>query len=144
MLKFEISSEPSEADADRIGELLSEHSLAKGVVWDQEPLHILLRDGGKIVGGLIGKTVCGWLHIGRLAVSSDLRGQGYGRRLMQEAERIALERGCHSAWLDTHSFQAPGFYERLGYSQFGMLEDHPIGERRYFFAKRLSTPEAGR
>jgi hypothetical protein len=40
-------------------------------------------------------------------------------------------------WLDSFSFQAPGFYKKLGYSVFGTLPDFPKGETRYFFSKRF-------
>ena len=50
-----------------------------------------------------------------LWVSEALRGQGFGQRLVEMAERRATERGCRHVFLDTFSFQAPGFYEKLGY-----------------------------
>ena len=55
---------------------------------------------------------------------------------MGDAEARALERGCHSAWVDTFSFQAPGFYPKLGYTVFGEL-DYPPGHKRIFLQKRL-------
>ena len=45
---------------------------------------------------------------------------------MNDAEREAIRRGCRGAWLDTYSFQARGFYERLGYTIFGTIDNiHP-------------------
>ncbi len=52
-------------------------------------------------------------------------------------ERRAIERGCHSAWVDTFSFQAPGFYRELGYEAFGEL-DYPPEHKRFFLKKRLT------
>jgi hypothetical protein len=44
--------------------------------------------------------------------------------------------------LDTFSFQARGFYEKLGYCVFGTLDDYPPGHSRFYLTKRLagSTP----
>ena len=68
------------------------------------------------------------------------QGQGTGRRILIAAEEEALRRGCRYAWLDTFSFQARGFYEKLGYSVFGTLEDYPAGHSRYFLRKTLGEP----
>ncbi len=35
--------------------------------------------------------------------------------------------------------QAPGFYERLGYTIFGTLEDYPPGHSRFFFRKTVPS-----
>ena len=59
---------------------------------------------------LAGETYAGWLFIKYLWVSEALRRKGIGRALIGAAEGRAVERGCHSAWVDTFSFQAPGFY----------------------------------
>ena len=103
-----------------------------------EPLAILLRDeDGNSVGGLWGRSGYDWLFIEYLAVPEALRGQRMGSALIAEAERVARARGCCGVWLDTFAFQARGFYEKLGFSVFGTLEDHPRGSRRYFLSKRL-------
>ena len=56
---------------------------------------------------------------------------------MAAAEGRAIERGCHSSWVDTFSFQAPGFYPKLGYEPFGEL-DYPPDFKRVFLQKRLA------
>lgn len=102
------------------------------------PLALFVRDRhGQIVGGLLGDTFWGWLHIEILWVDDTLRGQGFGGDLLAAAEREALRRGCHAAFVDTMSFQAPGFYERHGYTLFGKLDDFPVGYTRHYYAKRL-------
>lgn len=105
---------------------------------DQRPL-ILAIDGseGRAIGGLWGRTAYDWLFVELLVVPESLRGRGVGTDLMTRAEREAITRGCHSAWLDTFEFQAYGFYERLGYTCFARLEDYPAGSTRYFMKKAL-------
>ncbi|HAZ46525.1 MAG TPA: N-acetyltransferase [Cyanobacteria bacterium UBA11369] len=100
-------------------------------------LAIFIRDSdGKIVGGLVGETYWEWMFVSQLWVSEALRGQGYGRELMLKAEAEAKKRGCHHCYLDTFSFQALGFYQKLGYQIFGTLQDFPPGHQRYFLQKR--------
>jgi predicted N-acetyltransferase YhbS len=70
-------------------------------------------------------------------VSEALRAKGIGRQLIVDAKARALERGCHSAWVDMFSFQAPGFYPKLGYEVVAEL-DYPPGHKRIFLQKRLA------
>lgn len=99
---------------------------------------VLVRDvAGASVGGLWGEVRWRWLTIGTLLVPEELRGQGVGRRLVLEAEAEARARGCVGSLTDTYSFQARGFYERLGYTVFGHLDGYPPGHGRYFLSKRL-------
>jgi GNAT superfamily N-acetyltransferase len=95
---------------------------------------------GAVAGGLYGSVTYNWLIIELLFVPEDLRGVGLGSRLVAEAEEQARTEGCIGAWLDTFSFQARGFYEKLGYSLAGTIPDHPLGGARYFMIKRWNAP----
>ena len=105
---------------------------------DWRPLAVLLHgDAGEVAGGLWGGTAYGWLFTELLFVPEALRGRGLGAELLARAEAEARARRCRGAWLDTFEFQARGFYERLGYSLFGQIEDYPPGFARYFMKKTL-------
>ena len=45
--------------------------------------------------------------------------------------------GAHSAFLETHSFQAPDLYRRLGYEPIAEIEDYPPGGSQLIMRKRL-------
>ncbi|MBV9813184.1 MAG: GNAT family N-acetyltransferase [Acetobacteraceae bacterium] len=90
-------------------------------------------------GGFWGCTLFGWLSIQMLVVPPALRGSGIGTALMLTAEAEARARGCRGAYVDTFSFQAPGFYRKLGYREFGVLRDLPPGYEQVFFCKRLDA-----
>lgn len=129
---------PVAADREAIAAPLWAYNLSKVATIEIKPLVIALRDAdGHTIGGLWGETALDWLHVDLLAVPESLRGQDVGTALMQRAEAIARERGCVGAWLDTFAFQARGFYEKLGYSVFGEIPDHPVGSARYFLRKRF-------
>ena len=99
---------------------------------------LTVRDGkGKVVGGLILQSYWRESYVELLWLSEKARRMGYGRRLMQEAERRARRRGSVLLHLNTFSFQAPGFYEKLGFKRFGGMEGSPRGESRHFYVKRL-------
>lgn len=93
---------------------------------------------GASVGGLTARVSYSRMFVELLFIPENLRGQGSGEKLMAEAERVAREFGCTGIWLDTFSFQAPGFYKRLGYTEFGTLSDYPPGFTRHFLHKNLS------
>ena len=95
-------------------------------------------DGGAISAGLIGHLYARWLFINLLWVHADLRRRGVGSALIVEAERRAIAFGCHSAYVDTFSFQGPDFYPRFGYKVFGTL-DYPPDNTRIFLRKRLAA-----
>ncbi len=98
---------------------------------------VLQSPGGEIVGGVIGATYWDWLYINLMWVREDLRGRGHGQRLLKRAEDEARQRGARHAYLDTFSFQAPGFYQKYGYQVFGELPNFPTGHQRYFLKKKL-------
>jgi GNAT superfamily N-acetyltransferase len=77
------------------------------------------------------------LHVAHLWVSEDLRGAGLGAEVLTAIEAAGRARGAGAVWLDTFSFQAAPFYERLGYREFGRLDDFPPGETRHFLWKPL-------
>jgi GNAT superfamily N-acetyltransferase len=62
---------------------------------------------------------------------------GLGSKLLKRAESLARRRGSRLIHLNTYSFQAPGFYEKLGYRRFGGMSGSPQGHGRHFFVKRL-------
>ena len=106
------------------------------------PLAVLLRDNdGATVGGLWGTTLFRWLRIELLFVPEALRGSATGTAIMAEAEAIAVARGCIGASLDTYSFQARGFYEKLGYTLVGTIPDFPPGGARHFLQKRFAATD---
>jgi ribosomal protein S18 acetylase RimI-like enzyme len=108
----------------------------RGGAKDRRPLDIYLSDADEnLVGGLVGVTYWNALYIDMLWVAREVRKQGIGRALMHDAETEAIARDCRFGWLRTFSFQARGFYERLGYRVIGQLDDHPPGHTYYFMRK---------
>ena len=103
--------------------------------WRRLAITLSHPETNEIMGGLWGETMYSRLHVDLLFVPESLRRTGIGRRLMADAEAEAARRGCHGAWLDTYSFQARGFYERIGYVVFGTIDDYPPGHRRFFLSK---------
>jgi GNAT superfamily N-acetyltransferase len=118
---------------------LVEYNSSQAGPSQNRPIVVLVRDiENAVVGGLWGHTGYDWLFTHLLVVPASLRGRGVGTEIMQLAEREAIARGCHGAWLDTFEFQARGFYERIGYEYFGELPNYPRGFSRFFMKKTLA------
>ncbi|WP_428484366.1 GNAT family N-acetyltransferase [Rhodopila sp.] len=100
------------------------------------PIH---DDAGSVAGGLWGNTQFRWLHIEMLVVPEPLRGRGVGTALMASAEQEARQRGCLGAHVDAFSFQAPDFYQKLGFTLFGELNNFPPGHKRLYLQKIFSA-----
>jgi GNAT superfamily N-acetyltransferase len=137
-LRVVLETEASAADRQRVVDGLVEHNASFAPRPAEPVLTLLLRDeNDQVRGGLLGETYYGWLHVSILWVDEPFRGGGYGEALVRAAEEEARKRGCHSAHLDTFSFQARPFYERLGYHVFAELESYPEGHTRYYLRKTL-------
>jgi GNAT superfamily N-acetyltransferase len=134
-----VPEAPDEAHRAAILAPLVAFNEAKGGPSLYRTVAVLLRDKdtGETVGGLWGKIAYSWFFAELLFVPEQLRGGGTGSRLLAQAEEIARANGCVGIWLDTFSFQAPGFYLKRGYEVFGTLEDHPAGSNRLFFRKHV-------
>ncbi|MFN2566641.1 MAG: GNAT family N-acetyltransferase [Gemmatimonadaceae bacterium] len=136
---------PAESDREAIIDGLLGYNAERGVPWMGRDLAVVAWDkSGAVIGGLLGQTNIGWLFVAALWVAAPYRGRGVGSALLAEAEREARRRDCIGVYLDTYSFQARPFYERLGYELFGTLPDCPPGGAKYYLYKRLSGVRAKR
>ena len=117
-----LSVEPESENSAYIRRQLMEYNLTYVVPDQHQLLSVYMRDEHEhLAGGLLGSTYWGWLVIDILWLREDLRGQGYGSRLLIEAEEEALRRGCKRALVDTLDFQTPNFYLKHGYTLLGQF-----------------------
>lgn len=137
-LSLDEVSHPAEDPFAALNAILNEYNTGHVGPPKHVPLWLFARDpAGKVQGGVRGQTYWSWCSIDVLSVAAPYRRQGIGSRLLLKAEEIARARGCVGLRLDTTSFQAPDFYRRHGYAEFGRLDDCPPGHARFWFMKRL-------
>ena len=133
-----MNASPNEKEIKYIRESL--YQFNKDIVGDDghTPLDIVEYDeNGDVIGGILGGTYWGWMYIDILWVQEDCRHKGIGSKLLTEAEKEAVRRGCHHVHLDTMSWQAPDFYKKHGYEVIGVLPDIPSGNQKYLLMKAL-------
>lgn len=135
---IETTATASSDDLDFVGKQLSAFNDADVGAAQKKPVAVFIRDADRaIVGAISGYTAWGWLYIQWLWVDERMRGQKMASKMLDAAEKEALERGCHGALIDTFSPIALKTYERQGYQVFGELADFPIGRSRVYLQKKL-------
>jgi GNAT superfamily N-acetyltransferase len=142
--RVRLKQDASASDRQVLFDLLEDYNASKVGPEPELPLAVLVQDEGtgSTLGGLWGLTYYRWLFIELMIVPAEMRSLGVGTQLMQEAEAEALLRGCHGIWLETFTFQARGFYEKLGFTVFSHIPEYPPGHKRWFMLKRLSNKTA--
>ncbi|WP_322063086.1 GNAT family N-acetyltransferase [Paraburkholderia sp. J63] len=136
-MKIEVTDLRNDQDDVYVTSQLRAYNMAF-TVRDFRLLRVFARDtNGSVIGGLLADTYWQYLEVHQLWVSEEHRHAGHASRLMSAAEDEARLRGCKHAFLDTFSFQALGFYQKLGYREFGRLEEFSGKHERYYLHKRL-------
>ncbi|RUZ78468.1 N-acetyltransferase [Mesorhizobium sp. M7A.F.Ca.US.006.01.1.1] len=122
----------------RAATALYQYNIAHTGIDDRAVIGAELCDqSGKIRGGLWGRTELGLLFLDMFFLPEPLRGRSFGSQLLRAIEEEAIRRGCKKAVVETSSFQAPLFYMRHGFEEFGKVEFGIPGHARIFFRKDL-------
>ena len=133
-----MNNNPSKNEVDFIRDALANFNNEHVGEDGHTPLNIVEYDeNGNAIGGILGGTYWGWMYVDILWVHESHRKSGIGSKLLREAEKEALRRGCHHVHVDTMSWQAPEFYQKHGYEVIGVLPDIPKGNQKYLLMKTL-------
>ncbi|WP_220759081.1 MULTISPECIES: GNAT family N-acetyltransferase [unclassified Shewanella] len=142
-MNIDVIHEEAPSVFDALVEGVRQHNFAHMGVETSKPLSVVAHDSsdssgsGKLIGGVAGRTIYDNFLINVLWVDESVRGTGLGRELMQLAEIEAKSRGCTMAQVDTLSFQAPVFYQKLGFEIIGTVPSTAKSPERYFLLKRF-------
>ena len=134
---MELVVAPTDAQVAEIERGLDEYNAGVASARSAAAVRGVFIESGRVVAGVVGTAYWGKLHIRILWVHPDCQSKGLGSRLMDWAEERGKELGCTSVMVDTMSFQAPRFYARRGYRQFGLAEGYEGGASRHYFEKAL-------
>ncbi|BEU03761.1 hypothetical protein OAG1_25610 [Agarivorans sp. OAG1] len=141
MAKFEFSTgELAPMLNSALAAGFEEHSQSQQApAYHKQRLNWTLQNAeGKLIAALTADLLWDWLYIDELWVDDSCRGQGMGQQLMQQAEDYARDKGLSGLWLWTQSWQAPAFYERLGFSEFTCFDNFPVGHCRIGLRKAIA------
>lgn len=133
-----LSDDVTAKEQSRLEAALDDYNMGKTGLRDARLLSISARSpSGHFLGGLQGYTWGGYCEIRTIFIVAAQRRQGIGRRMIETAEAEAIRRDCRQIILSTHGFQAPGFYEGLGYDCLAQIPDCPSGSCFLLMRKRL-------
>jgi ribosomal protein S18 acetylase RimI-like enzyme len=137
-----VETEPDAINIRLLEERLYEFNVEATGIADGKSFGLFLREpSGTMIGVAYGWTWGGTCHLRYLFVPADRRNQGHGTRLMQAVEDEARLRRCGQIVVETHDFQAPGFYRKLGFDVTGVVEGYPRGHRYLTLVEPLPGAE---
>ncbi|WP_210461806.1 GNAT family N-acetyltransferase [Pantoea ananatis] len=137
-MKLNTIYSPSHQEKDVIINGLWDHNSRYHPVEIKQFLINFTDEKNTVKGGVIAQTWWDALEVQYLWIDDLYRGKGYGKEMMKQAEAVARQRGCHMAYVDTFDFQAKGFYEKLGYKEWGALDGFAGKFRRHYLVKDLN------
>ena len=145
MYKVVVDHAPSQEDNAVIREGIiasNEHIVGER---DRAFSIFLKNDAGNVFGGIQAFLDTESIYIDVLWVAEHLQKQGYGTKLLETAEREAINNGCMFSMVDTYDFQAEEFYVKNGYERIGEIKNYWHGHSKIFLRKKLRpSSEAGR
>jgi GNAT superfamily N-acetyltransferase len=118
------------------------HGRAQAAGGNARNVYAFVRDAGALVGGACGRTEYGRLFVNSLWVQERMRGQGIGRRTLDELEGEAVARGCVDSLLDTLLPENVEFYLRCGYTVVASVPRYIGPFTRTIMVKQLTCSEA--
>lgn len=96
-----------------------------------------MEESETIIAGIVAESVGDTVEVEFLYVDEAFRGRGLGARLLRRVEEEAKKDGMSRILLNTYSFQAPGFYEKMTYRKLFEISPCFGAQRQFYFIKEL-------
>lgn len=122
----------------KIHEGFCRHALATtGYNGKSDPIAFVATEQGTLVGVVVIEVLWGALHIKHLYVEESHRAQRMGTRLMNVALVYGQQTQCPFAFVETMSFQALGFYQKMGFNLEFTRLGYKYDTSRHYLRKEL-------
>ena len=95
------------------------------------------REGDAFAGAVVVVPFWGALHVKYVFVEEGYRGKGMASGLMERALKYGCDSGCPFAFVETMSFQALGFYEKMGFELEFTRSGYAHGTSFHYLRKGL-------
>jgi len=88
---------------------------------------VIRNEAGRVIGVVAGYSWADTSELKQMWIDKAYRGYGYARALLDAFVTEAWSRGVCRIWVSSYDFQAPGFYEKAGFSRVAELSGWPKG-----------------
>ena len=123
---------------DLIAEVFALDAAQKGLINDYQSFSFAAFEGEELIGVVCGHTLFDEVHIADLAVKREHQGKGVGLQLVRMVEETFSGGKFTHVTLTTLGYQAPKFYEKLGYTlEFVRKHEKDCRLDKYFYRKLL-------
>lgn len=126
----------AQEDSEQVHQKLRDYNAQ--FMGDGKDYNFHIEENGRIIAGIVAASVFDTLEVDFLFVDADYRGKGLGKTLLRHVEDQARRDGLKRIILNTYSFQAPNFYQKLGYLVAAELTPCFGTVSQYFLCKELS------
>lgn len=107
-------------------------------VWESGKYSIVAKEEEKVIGLIQFVHDGGVIYLDNLIIVEEFQGKGVGKKLMLKLEKMAKKLNCHKIFLYTgKGWEAPKFYEKLGYKKTANLPNHFMHKDFYEYTKFL-------
>lgn len=98
---------------------------------------VIKKEGMVIAGGIAYASMYHIGYLDTLWVKASERGKGYGKQILTDLEQQLKAFGCENCQTATFDFQAPDFYQRVGYEEIGRIAHTQNQLTEIFLVKKL-------
>jgi len=140
---IEVHDEHPAAASSLVDDGIGQSNDAAAPLHEVKPLSCFaIAKSGTVIGGALGRRWGTCCELQQLWVEPGHRRQGIAKRLVAAFEAQANSHGCGRFYLETFSFQAPGFYRSLGYTVAHENKFFPLGIIKYLMVKQIAQGQS--
>ena len=136
LLEMRAFPEPDSSIVKKINDLLITLN-QQTLCLPRKTMVLAMYDQDTFVGGICFRWYGASAMLDYMAVEENWRRQGIGKKLVAAAELEMQRQGCRQIIVDTMAYQAPAFYQRLGYEITATIPDYYATFDRIILRKHL-------
>lgn len=137
MVEIEFMDKLNDDIKELIDYEFDKYAEKNGVKSDYKKFNFVARDGSNIIGVINGHSCYDEIHISDFIVVEEYRNKHIGSMLIKKVEEYFKDTDFENFNLTTYEFQAPRFYENMGYKlEYVRKNSRNSKLNKYFYSKK--------